>query len=198
MRSHTYRTTVILLATLVSACARSSDATHDSAGDTAAATPSPADSAPADTALYTLTERGVGPITAGMTIEEASTAVGATLTSRDSIPGSSCKYYRWPNGPAGVLIMGVDNRIARIEVVEPTVPTNEGIRVGATSERVKEVYAGRIVESPHKYTNGTYLTVTPTGAADASYRIVFETDSGKVTRFRAGLLPAVEWVEGCS
>jgi hypothetical protein len=30
------------------------------------------------------------------------------------------------------------------------------------------------------------------------YRIVFETARGVVTRFRGGVIPAVEYVEGCS
>jgi hypothetical protein len=29
------------------------------------------------------------------------------------------------------------------------------------------------------------------------FRIVFETDGQRVTRFRAGRLPAVQYVEGC-
>jgi hypothetical protein len=135
---------------------------------------------------------------AGMTVEEASRAAGVTLTSRDSIPGSTCKYMRWPDGPTGVLLMALDNRIVRIDVVEPNIATAEGVRVGETAARVKELYAGRVVETPHKYTNGTYLTVKSVANSDSLYRLVFETDSGKVTRFRSGLLPAVEWVEGCS
>ena len=34
--------------------------------------------------------------------------------------------------------------------------------------------------------------------ADSAYRLIFETDGQRVTEYRAGLLPAVEWVEGCS
>ena len=30
------------------------------------------------------------------------------------------------------------------------------------------------------------------------YRLVFETDGERVTRYRAGRLPEVEWVEGCA
>jgi hypothetical protein len=32
---------------------------------------------------------------------------------------------------------------------------------------------------------------------DSTRRIVFETETGRVTRFRTGRLPEVEWVERC-
>jgi hypothetical protein len=35
-------------------------------------------------------------------------------------------------------------------------------------------------------------------SASAGKEIVFETDGKRVTMFRAGRLPEVEWVEGCS
>jgi hypothetical protein len=38
----------------------------------------------------------------------------------------------------------------------------------------------------------------PKDATDRNFRIVFETDGKKVTRWRAGLLPQVEFVEGCA
>jgi hypothetical protein len=190
----------LLILVSVAACAPSSDMTADSSGATTASATPPSSSAPTDSASAsrTLTFRGLSPITVGMTVDEASRAAGVTLTSRDAIPGSTCKYMRWPNGPAGVLLMALDNRIVRVDIVEPNIATAEGVRVGETAARVKELYAGRVVETPHKYTNGTYLTVNSVANSDSSYRLVFETDSGKVTRFRSGLLPAVEWVEGCS
>ena len=39
----------------------------------------------------------------------------------------------------------------------------------------------------------------PSGTeADSGFEVVFETDSQRVTRYRAGRLPEVEYVEGCS
>jgi hypothetical protein len=63
---------------------------------------------------------------------------------------------------------------------------------------VQALYASRVAVSPHKYTGGHYLTVTPTAPGDSAYRMVFETDGRRVTQFRAGVRPAVEYVEGCS
>jgi hypothetical protein len=40
--------------------------------------------------------------------------------------------------------------------------------------------------------------VSPSAPGERDFRIVFETEKGKVTRYRAGRLPSVAWVEGCS
>jgi hypothetical protein len=37
-----------------------------------------------------------------------------------------------------------------------------------------------------------------TDPADSMLRIIFETDSGRVVRYRAGRRPPVDYVEGCS
>ena len=51
---------------------------------------------------------------------------------------------------------------------------------------------------PHKYTDGPCVVLTPAAAAGGVYRIVFETDGRRVTRYRAGTRPRVEYVEGCA
>lgn len=60
------------------------------------------------------------------------------------------------------------------------------------------LYPGQVTVQPHAYTDGHYLVVTPPAAADSSFRIVFKTDGQKVLRYTSGLVPAVEYVEGCS
>ena len=52
--------------------------------------------------------------------------------------------------------------------------------------------------TPHKYLpGGEYLTVRSASPADSLRRMVFETENGRVTHFRAGRVPEVEWVERC-
>ena len=59
-------------------------------------------------------------------------------------------------------------------------------------------YGARAAETPHKYVaGGKYYTVAGPSPTDSSYRIVFETESGHVTRFRVGRVPEVAWVERC-
>jgi hypothetical protein len=87
-------------------------------------------------------------------------------------------------------------RIARFDVDSGRVRTAAGAGIGDTEDQVRRLYSGHVSITPQKYTAGHYLTVTP-DAADSSYAIVFETSGGKVTRFRAGRRPQVEYVEGC-
>jgi hypothetical protein len=130
-----------------------------------------------------------------MTLEEARAALGSELTEPAD---SQCAYVTPEDGSAALRIMVVDGRVARVEVHDRTVATATGARVGDSEARVESLYAGRVKVTPHKYTDGHYLTVMPATPADSQFRLVFETDSGRVTTFRAGLLPMVGWVEGCS
>jgi hypothetical protein len=139
--------------------------------------------------VWTVTPRGAGPLVAGMTVAEAERAAGVALVGfRDD----ECAYLRPTPGPPGLLIMSRAGRIARVDVVGTDVTTDAGVRVGDREDRVREAH-GTVARSPHKYTDGHYLTV-----ADGDHRLVFEIDGGRVARFRSGRLPEVEWVEGCS
>lgn len=60
------------------------------------------------------------------------------------------------------------------------------------------LYPGRVAVRPHKYTDGHYLEVRPTGPDAPTHLIIFETDGSVVERFRGGRRPQVEYVEGCA
>jgi hypothetical protein len=62
--------------------------------------------------------------------------------------------------------------------------------------RVMELYP-TARRTPQKYTDGAYLIVMPFAPADTLHRYVFETDGQRVTVYRAGLYPPVEYVESC-
>src|SRR4051812_22712590 len=77
-----------------------------------------ADSSPATTATpgtMTVTERGIGPLRAGMTLSEASAALGGTLAA-PSADTAGCHYVQWRGGPTGVRVMVEGGRIARVDV----------------------------------------------------------------------------------
>jgi hypothetical protein len=181
------------------ACGRSPDRPADTAAPSipAANVPSLPDADPAPAPAPVVTERGIGPLQAGMSLKEASAAVGTTLSVPRGSDPASCYYVAWPDAPRGVRVMADAGRIARIDVDSAGVATAAGVRVGDGEERVQQLYAGRVEESPHKYIEGHYLTVTPASPADSAFRIVFEIAKGRIVRYRAGRLPPVEWVEGC-
>lgn len=166
--------------------------------DTVAATPKVDSASAAPSAPYVyVNDYGIGDLRAGMTLDEAArVADGIKLVA--GADSTECSYLVWPSAPAGVLVMFDQGRVARIDIDSVGVRTEAGAQVGDSEAHIDSVYAGRVTTMPHKYTAGHYKVVTPMHAADSTYRLIFETDSGKVTRYRVGRRPQVEYVEGCS
>jgi len=149
-------------------------------------------------ASSTLDLRGLGPVRVGMTPAEATAAAGVPVVAP---PGAvECAYAKAEAGPAGVLFMVVEGRIARVDVrAGSPVKTLSGAGVGDSEADVQARYAGRLEVSVHKYVpGGHYLTLVPVDAGDAELRLIFETDGSQVTAMRSGKLPEVGYVEGCS
>ena len=73
-----------------------------------------------------------------------------------------------------------------------------GGKVGMDADEIRSLYAGRVEETPHKYIEGgSYLGVEDISGGKG--KLVFATDaSGKVTSWRVGVPPQVDYVEGCS
>jgi hypothetical protein len=144
---------------------------------------------------WTVTPEGIGPLRVGMTVAEANKAVSGGFSAPPSAD-PACSYARTAKAPEGVAVMLQNNKIARVEIRNGSTPTAEGARIGDTESRINSLYSGRVTTSAHKYvTGGHYLTITPVN--DTTHRIVFETDGKVVTNYRAGVLPAVEYVERC-
>lgn len=148
-----------------------------------------------------LTLNGIGSVRIGMTVAEASLATGVPLNPLgQSAPGSSCRYVAPQGEPAGLNLMVIGNRIVRIDVVgNSRITTLSGAKIGDTEAHIKALYPGQIEVTPHKYLlDGHYLTFVPKDPQDRDNQLIFETDGDRVTQFRAGKLPEVAWVEGCS
>lgn len=189
---------VFALASL-GACAKK-DATPaaDSAGITPAAPPN-VSGTKVDPAIGTVTEYGFDQLRAGMTFTAANEALKGALKADAKTNLAECNYVKWDGGPSGMLVMVLENKIARVDVTDSsTVPTSTGAKIGDTEERIQSLYPGRVAVTPHKYTDGHYLTVKAANAADSLNFIIFETEKNKVTRYRAGVMPGVAFIEGCS
>ncbi|MEH2160872.1 MAG: hypothetical protein V7K38_07440 [Nostoc sp.] len=141
---------------------------------------------------------GIGEVRVGMTVSQAAKASGTKLPG-DS-PNNSCYYVKPQNEPKNVSFMVTEGRISRVDVRQNTeITTLKGAKIGDTEVQIKSLYPGQIKVTPHKYVQGGhYLTFIPKERADQNYRVVFETDGKRVTQFRSGKLPEVEFVEGCS
>ena len=89
--------------------------------------------------------------------------------------------------------------ITRVNINDSSaIATTTGAKIGDTEERIELLYPGQVEVQPHKYTDGHYLVVTPVDPEERDYRIVFETVGKNVVRYRAGRVPSVQYVEGCS
>jgi hypothetical protein len=147
------------------------------------------------TTSWTVTPAGIGPLRAGMTVAEANKAIGGGFSAPVGAD-PACSYAKLTRAPEGLAVMLANNKIVRVEVRSGTIATAEGARIGDSESRINSLYSGQVTTSPHKYTTGGhYLTVT--SPSDTTHRIVFETDGKAVTNYRAGALPAVEYVERC-
>ena len=144
---------------------------------------------------------GFGRARVGMTVKEVSKIAGTRLVSLSGAPiqNKGCLYVKPVHTPTGVEFMLTDGRISRIDVTKNTkITTVSGARIGDTESRIKSLYPGQIQVTPHKYVKGGhYLTFTSKEPLYKNYRVVFETDGKRVTQYRAGKLPEVEFVERC-
>ncbi len=145
-----------------------------------------------------LNEDGLGPIQVGMTLAEA---VNMGLLNENPNMKKQCDFVFPAVGagvPDNVGVMIVRGKVARIDVDTGSVTTEDGAKIGDTEEKIKSIYNGDLQIEPHKYVAGGHYMIVMGDSASAGKAIVFETNGKVVTNFRAGRLPEVKWVEGCS
>jgi hypothetical protein len=144
----------------------------------------------------TVSVTGFGGIRVGQELAEIESDHSGSFDISEFL--GECAHMSLTDWPDGILAMVVEGRVVRIEVWNAAIATREGARIGMTESEIHALYPGQVEVLPHKYTDGHYLRVTPSGPDVAEHRIIFETDGEEVQRYRAGILPAVEWVEGCA
>ena len=62
---------------------------------------------------------------------------------------------------------------------------------------VRELFPGRIEDADEFVIDGHAVAYVPADEVDAEYRVVFVIESTLVSSYRAGILPAVGFAEGC-
>lgn len=147
------------------------------------------------TASWTVRPTGARNTRIGMTFSQLAPYMNAPGDTTKI--GDGCGYVSVTGAPDSVRFMVEGRHLVRIDVAGGRTSTAEGARIGDSERRVQELYPGAR-RTPHKYTSGNYLVVIPGAPSDTLHRYVFETDGARVTQYRAGVFPQVEWVEGCS
>ena len=155
--------------------------------------PVPGSSAlPADT----IGANGFGAVRFGMNRADAEKAAGGALEAPDA-GGKAC-YIAQRAGQPEIAYMFEDGKLARIDVRTPGVLADGGGRVGMQADEIRTLYAGHLTEQPDKY-DPTSRVLKIGGDKPGTGGVLFEVDgTGTVTRYRAGLPPALDYVEGCS
>lgn len=159
------------------------DLPADRAGRAGADTSAPAAAATTmATTGWEVGHRSTGPVRFGVTPAEG---------------GDACHYTVPAGAPSGLRFMAESGRVVRVDVDSAGPVTDRGARVGMTEAEISRLYPEGLRTMPHKYVaGGHYLVFTPPGV-DSGFRVVFETDGQQVTSYRAGVEPAVEYVERC-
>jgi hypothetical protein len=140
-----------------------------------------------------LTFDGYGAVRFGMTVAEAEHSAGGTAKAARAEAGSQTCYYasftRYPHA----RFMVEDGHIARAEL-DNSGRNTLGLSVGMRLTDVRERFPAVSIR-PHKYDEtGHYLLFA---SQSGKSEIVAEESRGRITMIRGGLLPAVEYVEGC-
>lgn len=148
---------------------------------------------------WTVTDSGAGVLRIGMTRDQLALDLHAT-PPKHTRADSGCAYLAVAGIPPGMRTMWVAATLARIDIGATSLATDRGAKIGDKQAKIESLYRGRVSAMPAKYDpHGKYLVIRPAPPADTTGRIVFETDgSTRVTRYRVGREPEVEWVEGCS
>jgi hypothetical protein len=142
---------------------------------------------------------GFGPAKWGATEEQVRQAWGKDLEGAPSEP-NGC-YYLFPEAPTTkgyrFAFMLEGGKFSRIDVRTPDIVAPGGGKVGMDRAALQGAYPG-LVEQRDKYDeNARNLRgADPKGGAGV---VIFHLDgAGKVTEWRVGVPPQVDYVEGCS
>lgn len=166
------------------------------------ATQTPVPSVPAatpDGSLGMATFVGYGDIKFGTLAADMGKAWGGELKEAGKDYNANCYFMTpiWVTTPAEFNFMISDGRFARVGTESAKYAAPGGGKVGMREAQLQALYNNGLQASPHKYTDGKYLSIAASGVAPT--KLVFETDAnGVVTEWRVGLLPEVDYVEGCS
>ncbi len=141
---------------------------------------------------------GYGDVKLGIAAGDMQAAWGGELGEVGKDFNAGCYFMTpaWVKQSADFAFMVEDGKFVRYGTQQVKYIAPGGGRIGMTKAQISALYPGRIEEQPHKYTDGRYLRIKDAGTGNA---LVFETDAaGKVTEWRVGMPPQVDYVEGCS
>ena len=152
--------------------------------------------APASQASFT----GYGDMKLGSTLEQAKTAWAGELQESKPAEGSTCHYLmpKWVSKASEFGFMVEEGKFVRYDVGTDKEIAPGGGKVGMVVEQLMLLYGSSLQSAPDKYVEGgKVLTIAAPDGSPA--KLVFQVDGvGRVSAWRIGLPPQVDYVEGCS
>jgi hypothetical protein len=135
---------------------------------------------------------GLGPIRAGMTVEQVLGLADFSGIERKQ-PAGECWYLRYGSDFA---LMIIDGKVARVELQRNSkLGTFSGAHIGTTEAELSALYGKRLDVQPHKYDPAGHTITMKSSRGD--YGLRFETSDGKVTAIQGGPWAHLNYVEGC-
>jgi hypothetical protein len=143
-------------------------------------------------AAPTLTATAYGQIVFGERLEVIEARLNERVRAVIDSDETHCRLVEFKAYPR-VVFMVEEGLVTRAETATP-VPTSVGFTVGAPIDAIKKKVPSVQIE-PHQYDSyGHYLTFK---TKDGKAAVLMEEADGRVTNVRGGLIPAVQYVEGC-
>ncbi|WP_232820983.1 lectin [Dyella sp. C11] len=148
-------------------------------------------------ALSQASYQGFGDMRFGMDEAAFRKAWGGDLVG-GAAPGSDCAMYapKWARTPPELAFMLEHGHFVRYDVRNDKETAPGGGKVGMDKAQVLALYGDKVLESPAKYEAGA-STLRLEGS-DGGVLIFDIGADGKVTAWRVGVMPQIDYVEGCS
>ncbi len=142
---------------------------------------------------------GYGHLHFGMNADEAKKAWDGELNGKPA-PGVICYYLtpKWVKTPGDFGFMMESDKFVRYDVGTDKETAPGGGKLGMDIAGIRKLYAGHVTETPHKYIKGG-MVLRVESSDEGGGVVVFETDAtGKVTTWRVGQVPQIDYVERCA
>lgn len=194
-----HRQTLITLAILsLSACGGQEPSAPAAPASAATASATPAiPAAPAATAAGQATFAGFGDMRFGMDEAAFRQAWGGELKTQPPAAGSTCAYFypAWSKTPPDLGFMFEEGKFVRYDVATAKEIAPGGGKVGMDKGELARLYGDKGQTFPDKY-DPSASTFRVQGEGDAAAVFAIGAD-GKVSKWRVGVPPQVDYVEGC-